>query len=238
MTDDRPLPADTPMITVTPNGPYLVSGGLPVVRRRIVSSEHGEPMVWQTTGAVDAPSGTALCRCGGSANKPFCDGTHAQTGFDGTEAVAPSPYHDRATVYPGTHVVVQDDRGICVHAGFCGNRATNVWTMAGSGTQDSVIRSQMMAMIDRCPSGALTYRVAPDGPDIEADLAAEIGVVDNGPLFVTGGVPVRRADGTTLEPRNRQTLCRCGASSNKPLCDGSHTKAGFLDAAPLAPSGT
>ncbi|GAC1319870.1 MAG: CDGSH iron-sulfur domain-containing protein [Acidimicrobiales bacterium] len=233
MSNDR----TDPEITVTPNGPYLVSGDLPVVRRRIVTSEHGEPLVWQTTTTVDTPARTALCRCGGSANKPFCDGTHARAGFDGTEADAPAPYDERSTSYPGTHVIVRDDRAICVHAGFCANRATNVWTMAGSGTQDSVVRSQMMGMIDRCPSGALTYRLEPDGPDIEADLVAEIGVVDDGPLYVTGGVPVRRSDGTVMEARNRQTLCRCGASSNKPLCDGSHAKAGFRDAAPEHPSG-
>lgn len=135
-------------------------------------SEHGEPLVWQTIGGVDGAGQTSLCRCGGSANKPFCDGTHARKGFDGTEADPPAPYDERSKAYPGTHVVVRDDRA----------------------------------------------------------MATEIGVVDDGPLFVTGGVPVRRADGGVMEVRNRQTLCRCGSSSNKPLCEGSHAKAGFRDA--------
>ena len=71
-----------PEITVTAHGPYVLRGGqLPIVRRRIVRSEHGEPLVWQTTGGVDGGRQTSLCRCGGSANKPFCDGTHGKVGF-------------------------------------------------------------------------------------------------------------------------------------------------------------
>ena len=103
--------------------------------------------------------------------------------------------------------------------------------LGGSGTEDSVARAQLMAMIERCPSGALTYRLEPGGPSVEPDLRREIGVVDDGPLFLSGGVRVQRSDGTMQEIRNRVTLCRCGASKNKPLCDGSHREIGFRDAA-------
>ena len=51
----------------------------------------------------------------------------------------------------------------------------------------------------------------------------------NGPLWVTGGIPVDVGDEGTLQTRNRVALCRCGASSRKPLCDGSHKEAGFVD---------
>jgi CDGSH-type Zn-finger protein len=217
-------------IEVQPNGPYIVSGGVPLVRRRIVTSEHGESMTWQTTSRVEGGETVALCRCGGSANKPFCDGSHTRNGFDGTETAPTSSYDERSTTYPGTQVVVRDDRSICEHAGFCGNRLTNVWKMVdGSGTDDSVVRAQMMSMIEHCPSGALTYRLDPGGPDVEQELSVEIGVTDDGPYFVTGGLPVTRADGQPFEARNRVTLCRCGASKNKPLCDGSHRAAGFRD---------
>ena len=80
-------------------------------------------------------------------------------------------------------------------------------------------------MIERCPSGALTYEV--DGEIIEPSLPAEIAVIPDGPLWVSGGITVERADGTELETRNRVTLCRCGQSGAKPLCDGSHKEAGF-----------
>lgn len=178
-------------ISVTTNGPYLVTGDLPITRRRPVVSEYGEPMTWQTMSAIEAPDTVALCRCGQWSNKPLCDGTHAVVGF---------------------------------------NRVTSVWKMVkNADTDDSVARAQLMAMVERCPSGALTFRLSAEGADVEPELRAGIGVVDDGPLFVTGGVPIRRADGRGMEVRNRVTLCRCGGSGNKPLCDGSHKKNGFAD---------
>jgi hypothetical protein len=96
--------------------------------------------------------------------------------------------------------------------------------MAG-GTEDTVVRSQVMAMVERCPSGALTYRI--DGEVVEPDLPAEIAIIPDGPIWVTGGIPIQRADGESIETRNRVTLCRCGSSKNKPLCDGSHKEVGF-----------
>jgi hypothetical protein len=87
----------------------------------------------------------------------------------------------------------------------------------------------MMAMIDNCPSGALTYRLTADGPDVEHDLPAGIAVTADGPYFVTGAIPLERSDGEPFEARPRMTLCRCGESSNKPLCDGTHKKTGFRD---------
>ena len=78
-----------------------------------------------------------------------------------------------------------------------------------------------------CPSGRL---VAWDqnGKAIEPDFEPSIGLIEEtqagkmGPIWVRGGIPVESADGTTYEIRNRVTLCRCGKSSNKPFCDGSH----------------
>lgn len=224
MTDQAPAPLAA-SITATPNGPLLVDA-LPLYRRRIVQSEHGEPLAWETTGEVEHTERYALCRCGGSANKPFCDGTHRKT-FQ-SEDTATDTYEQRSSVLGGTKLVVRDDRSVCVHAGFCGNRVTNVWDQVGH-TDDSVVRAQVIGMVERCPSGALTYRFEDGGNDVEALLPQAIAVVDDGPLWVTGGVPVTTADGRTLEVRNRVTLCRCGASANKPLCDGSHGDAGFKD---------
>jgi hypothetical protein len=96
-------------------------------------------------------------------------------------------------------------------------------------TEDSVVRAQLMAMVERCPSGALTYRLPGAETDLEPALPVTIGVVDDGPLVVMGGVPVARSDGEPFETRNRVTLCRCGGSANKPLCDGTHKTIGFKD---------
>jgi CDGSH-type Zn-finger protein len=228
MTNANPEPAQpAPTITAAPNGPLLVSGGVPLYRRRSVQSEHGEPLAWETTEQVEARERYALCRCGQSDRKPFCDGTHARVGFVADEQAA-GTYDDRANVLGGTGITVRDDRSICVHAGFCGTRVANVWGQVAE-TGESTVRAQVVSMIERCPSGALTFRF--DGGDVEPLYAPAIAVTDDGPLWVTGGIPVVRADGEPLEVRNRVTLCRCGASANKPLCDGSHKSAGFQDRA-------
>ncbi len=84
-------------------------------------------------------------------------------------------------------------------------------------------------MVEKCPSGTLSYALESDGEIVEPDLPREIAVIRDGPLWVSGGIPVERRDGKPWEIRNRVTLCRCGASQNKPLCDGTHKEIGFTD---------
>ena len=217
MTEDR-------KITASEGGPFMVSGEVPVTTKTPIISEHGEPLTWKTGQPDEVKAKVALCRCGKSDDKPFCDGTHNKIEWDSTSNPPDATYDERAKNHGGEGIQIFDDRSICTHAGFCGNEVTNVWKMAAK-TGDSRIRAQAMAMIERCPSGALTYAV--DGDPIEPDLPAEIAVVPNGPLWVSGGIEVTDSDGTALETRNRVTLCRCGASGSKPLCDGSHQDIGF-----------
>ena len=211
-------------VSVRPDGPYIVSGSAPLRVRSAVVSEHGEPLTWRSEEVTEQNPVYALCRCGESSRKPYCDGTHGKVGFDGTETAPADSFQERCADLGGTGIEVFDDRSICVHAGFCGNRISNVWKMT-PGTDDSVVRSQVMAMIERCPSGALSYTV--DGAEIEPALPVEISVITDGPLWLTGGIRVERSDGEPFEVRNRVTLCRCGHSARKPLCDGSHKKVGF-----------
>ena len=213
-----------PTIDVQQDGPYTVTGDVPVARASKVVTDEGEPLTWRT-GDVREHDGTyLLCRCGRSSDKPYCDGTHAEVDFDGTEQAPTGDYDDRAADYDGTGMVMHDDRGICAHAGFCGTARTNAWKMMAD-TDETATRSQVMAMVERCPSGALTYSV--EDERIEPALPQRVNVVADGPLWVTGGIPVQRADGEPLETRNRVALCRCGASGIKPLCDGSHADIGF-----------
>jgi CDGSH-type Zn-finger protein len=216
---------DGPAITAIANGPLVVTGGAALYRRRSVHSEHGEPLAWQTTEQIDAGDHYLLCRCGESGRKPFCDHTHAKVGFVADDVVE-GTYSDRSKTLGGSGITVRDDRSICVHAGFCGTRVTNVWRSIGA-TEESTVRAQVITMVEKCPSGALTYEI--DGSETEPLFPAAVGVIDDGPLWVTGGVPVTTSDGRRLETRNRVTLCRCGQSENKPLCDGSHKNAGFED---------
>ena len=215
-------------ITVRPRGPYLVRGGIPLVRKTPIMSEHGEPLTWKKEGVLDTPDVYRLCRCGQSSNKPFCDGTHTLKEFDGSETADTGPIADREVDHAGEKIVVKDDPSLCVHAGFCGNRITNIWNMVAE-TADTQVRAQVMAMVERCPSGRLSFALDADSENVEPDLPKEIAVIPDGPLWVSGGIPVERRDGQPLETRNRVTLCRCGHSSKKPLCDGTHKEVGFTD---------
>lgn len=211
-------------------GPLLVTGDVPLVRKNAVHSEHGEPLAWQTSDELDTGDRDTyvLCRCGDSANKPLCDGSHVAAGFEGADIADISTYDERSKVLGGSGITVRDDRSICVHAGFCGNRATNIWKQVPE-TDESTVRLAVINEVEKCPSGAITYRFDGDPADTEPDYPVQIAAIADGPLWVTGGIPVTTADGVELEVRSRVTLCRCGASANKPLCDGSHKKAGFRD---------
>ena len=203
-----------------------MSGGVPITSKAPITSEQGEPLTWKTTtaDAAEVKERVALCRCGASDNKPYCDSSHARAEWDGTDNAPDGAYDERPMSYGGHGFEVFDDRPICAHAGFCGNWVTNVWKMAAK-ADDSRIRAEAMAVVERYPSGALTYAV--DGETNEPDLPSEVAVIPDGPLWVSGSIEVTRADGSTLENCNRVTLCRCGHSGSKPLCDGSHKEAGF-----------
>ena len=227
MTAEPTTEAGAARITATEDGPYRVDGVSRIVWREPVKTQDGEPIAWHTGEVVGAGEATYwLCRCGNSDNKPFCDGTHRTRGFVADDLADVAPRIDRVKTYPGENVVVVDDRSLCMHAGFCGTKATNVWKMTKN-TAAADTRSLLIAMVQRCPSGALSVRTEASSEDLEPSLATEIALVPDGPLWVTGGVAITKSDGTVMETRNRVTLCRCGASKTKPLCDGSHTEAGF-----------
>jgi hypothetical protein len=89
-------------------------------------------------------------------------------------------------------------------------------------------RADFVHQVGQCPSGRLRALSIETGVFEEPELAPSIALVTDpaqgvaGPLWVRGGIEVIGADGTPYEARNRVTLCRCGASKNKPFCDGSH----------------
>ena len=208
---------------------------------RIKCSKNGPLIVEQIDGftrigtetSYDVKDRMALCRCGKSANKPFCDGSHAKIGFDDSKHDDRTP--DRCVDYKGQRVTIHDNRGICAHAGVCTDRLAAVFRYGqdpwidpdGAGLEeiDAVIRS--------CPSGALSYSV--DGVDRRPDYSgkAQILVAPGGPYAVKGTIEL---DGIEWGEGARQDcfdLCRCGQSKNKPFCDGSHWDVDFdEDAAP------
>jgi len=217
-------------ITIADNGPYRITGGAPLTRRAQAESVHGEPLDWDLVGDTDADyevsEGYTLCRCGKSSNKPFCDATHRNIDFDGSLTADRGPGSARRKTMAGVGVVMTDDPTICEDAGFCGTRYINVWKMILR-TRDPEVRERLKRMIHNCPSGRLEYSLELDGEAIEPEYDPSIATIENGPLWIRGGIAIEAADGFTFEIKNRVTLCRCGHSKNKPFCDGAHKAAGF-----------
>lgn len=230
-TDETNNTAKNQRIVITRNGPYVVKGNIPLVSKTQVVSEHGEPLTWRKDGEIAVPSGEyRLCRCGQSSKQPFCDGTHRTLEFDGTETADTTMPETRKSIIPrGTGIVVEKDSSLCMLSGYCEFNDTGLSRLVAA-TQDTKMRSLIIAMVERCPSGALTYRIEADGPDIEPDLPQQIAVTTEitsfgpiaGPLWVTGNITIERSDGQPFKTRNRVTLCNCGHSCSKPLCDGTH----------------
>jgi len=184
--------------------------------------------------AVETGETYRLCRCGQSRAKPFCDGSHHTTGFDGTETAPANTTAERQAIYAGgAHLVVKRDSSLCMESGFCATRRTNIRRMLKD-TAEPAVRAAIIGMIERCPSGSFTYSIEPGEPDIEPDLPAQIALTTEitddgpiqGPLWMTGNIPLERSDGQPFETRNRVTLCNCGQSKVKPLCDGAHRRLG------------
>ncbi len=141
-------------IIVTEDGPYFVLGGLLLVHKMQVVSECGEPLAWKTEGARELGECYVLCRCGNSHEKPFCDGTHCKVEFDGRETADTRPTAERQVVLPGSEkIIVRRDQSLCSKSGFCGNRLATIDQLV-LGADDPNLRSQVIAMVERCPSGA------------------------------------------------------------------------------------
>ena len=223
-------------IVVTVNGPYEVTGGVPLSEQIVVRDEDGQSWEWNEGRTYPAGETYRLCRCGRSGSKPFCDDTHEAIGFDGTETADRSAYAERMEVYEGPEMSLTDVVPLCARAAFCQARG-GAWSIVEQ-TDRAEARALLGHETGHCPSGRLVaWSGAPStgGSPVEPDLPPSIGLVQDpgrgvsGPLWVRGRIPVESADGTPYEVRNRVTLCRCGHSRNKPFCDGSHVRVGFRD---------
>lgn len=221
--------ASTPRIRITEDGPYEVVGAERLARVEIRRDEAGHPVGWDHLGDLELDEDPVhLCRCGYSNDKPFCDGTHAKIGFDGTETATTATYDEVAKVRTDKSKTTGDAVALCAHAKFCMREVGDVWHMLHQELSEDD-RSQMEAMVSLCPSGRLKFRPAERERWQEPDLEPAISLVKDGQILAFGGIDVERADGQPNETRNRVSLCRCGESANKPFCDGAHTNNGFSD---------
>jgi CDGSH-type Zn-finger protein/ferredoxin len=199
-------------IEILKDGPLRVTG---ITQCR---NSRGEPIAVEQT--------VFLCRCGGSKKKPLCDGTHKRVGFSGKrERTGP---HGPNRDYVGRDITIHDNRSVCAHTGYCTEHSPEVFRMKKEPWIDpnGGERDETAATIKMCPSGALSYRIGQLRRQAGSG-APSIEVLKDGPYHVSGGA-VLKADPPPLDS-DHYTLCRCGASKNKPYCDGSHWEAGFKD---------
>ena len=204
-----------PTISCAENGPYLLKSDA-TSTVELCGSE-GE--------TVSSVSNVALCRCGGSRNKPFCDGTHRNNGFsDQNES---SAGENRVASYSGAHVSIHDNRSICAHAGYCTDQLSAVFKMGSNPwiDPDGASVEEIITLVNQCPSGALSYAVD-SSETSEQSSEPRIRIMRDGPYAVSG-VDLADHDLGAGATSARFTLCRCGASKNKPFCDGSHWHIGF-----------
>jgi len=204
---------DHPSITPMSDGPYMVEKLKNFNNRK---------------GAIETKEKMALCRCGGSNNKPFCDGTHATNGF--SSAKLEGRVEDKREDYEGEGVTIHDNRGICAHAGRCTDGLAAVFQLGKEPWihPRAASAEEITETIRKCPSGALSYSAnGMDQPQGEGEPA--VFVAPNGPYVVSGDPELRDTEMGEGASKEHFTLCRCGGSKNKPFCDGSHWHNKFAD---------
>lgn len=218
-------------IQITENGPYLVSGFVPLLEE-VITPIQGH-LEYRQRHTYPLEQTYALCRCGHTKTPPFCDGVHKTIPFDGTETADRNLFVQRADVYRGPGVSLLDDNR-CAFARFCHREDGDVWTLTERSGHEQLKHEAIKASSD-CPSGRLVHYDAADRKSYEPDLEPAISLLQDpeqgvsGPLFVRGGIRLISAEGEPYELRNRYALCRCGASEDKPFCDAMHVSCQFTD---------
>ena len=213
-------------IRIIRNGSYFVSGKVPLSEQIVCIDSEGQPRGWKEGKKYPTQENYALCRCGHSGKKPFCDGTHNKIQFDTSEDVDMRPYLEKAITINGPELKLTDAEDLCSGAGFC-YRDGGIWNLVKESEKPDA-RETAIEEAGDCPSGRLVVWDNTGNP-IEPVLEPSIALVEDtqsgksGPIWVRGGILIECSDGPPLEIRNRVTLCRCGKSANKPFCDESHS---------------
>lgn len=222
--ESAPAQDDTepPVLRIGRDGPYLLTGAVEVTDHLGVPVPRNGPV--------------AFCRCGRSATKPFCDGSHVEAGFTGEKD--PRRVPDQRDTYAGQQATVFDNRGLCAHSGFCTDRLNGVFHLGEEPfvTPSGARLDEIIDAVRRCPSGALSYGLdrQEDRAHVDQPRPAAIEISKDGPYRITGAIrliddtggPVARPEGASME---HYSLCRCGSSLNKPFCSGMHWSIAFAD---------
>lgn len=134
--------------------------------------------------------------------------------------------------YSHAGITVVWQPALCIHSGNCCHGLPGVFDPTRQPWIDPTA-ADPQAIVDqvaKCPSGALSIAGAPSAsanPTVTTVTAVTIEILPAGPLLVHGQVALKKSDGTIENRDGGTALCRCGASKNKPFCDGSHRAIGF-----------
>jgi len=209
-----------PKIKAFENGPFLVTNVVKLVNAQGKALECTDEMY--------------LCRCGGSSDKPYCDGTHKTNGFKSENTS--DHIKNKTKAYEGTEITIYDNRNICAHRGYCTGELPSVFKKTKPWIDpDGDTIEKIMALCDKCPSGALTYALKNEkrnmGPEIKP---AQIRLSErhfgfHGPYDTSGAIEIEGPMERQPESPLKMTLCRCGHSNNKPYCSGVHNDIEFED---------
>ena len=207
MVDDQ----KRPKILTAKDGPYVVEGLDSIVDNK--------------GNVIESERRIVLCRCG--SNPIHCDGTHTKIGFKDHKIEGRN--EDRVDVYEGSNITIFDNRGVCSHRGYCTDELPSVfkggkdpWIDPNGASVDDIIR-----ICDKCPSGALSYSLPGGEREQAVDRPPTINISPkrygaDGPYDIQGSIQLIDHADNVPESEEHYTLCRCGASKNKPFCDGTH----------------
>jgi CDGSH-type Zn-finger protein len=218
-------------VVISKNGPYLVSGNLPLAKETHNTDNHGNPGTWEKGEKYPDKENYSLCRCGKSSNKPYCDGTHVKIKFDGTETASNIKYLEQADKISGPDLDLTDAQDFCAASRFC-HKGTWQHTEKSNDPESKKIAIETAC---NCSAGRLVVWDKKTGKPIECEFVPSISLIQDkaagvsGPVWLKGGILLESVNGTKYETRNRMTICRCGKSSNKPFCDGTHISVKFND---------
>jgi CDGSH-type Zn-finger protein len=218
-------------IKVQKDGPYLVKGSLPLIKEKIVTNDQGYSVSYEEVKKYPEKEEYSLCRCGKSKNAPYCDGSHLKAKFDGTETASKEPFEYQAEKIEGPELILCDAEELCAFARFC-DLGDRVWKLCEE-SNDPEAKELCIKEAELCPSGRLVVLDKKTGNSLEKKYDPKISLIDDpaencsGPIWLKGSISVESAEGDTFEVREKQTLCRCGESENKPFCNGAHASCEF-----------
>lgn len=145
-----------------------------------------------------------------------------------------SDHKDITKHYTNGEITITWKPNQCIHSKLCWTGLAEVFNPRERPwiKMDAATTASIMAQIDKCPSGALSYfrneeKVENKNPEVDVDTIVEVSA--NGPLLVYGNITIKNKNGEEIKKNKVTALCRCGASANKPYCDGTHVKIGFKD---------